>query len=249
MQSSKNTIFNKIPMNTAKVYLIPSLLGESEHSRVLPLYNLDVIKSLTTFVVENEKSARKFIKQVCPEKVQSELDIYILNKDTEPEEIFELMKLLDKGISLGIISEAGLPAVADPGAQLVNIAQSKRIQVVPLVGPSSIMLALMASGMNGQNFAFHGYLPIDKTERKKRLSYLENESSKTGIAQIFMETPYRNNQMVEDLTNILKSDTKICVACHITLEDEDIRTLTAKEWSTEKYDFHKRPAIFVMQVD
>ncbi len=236
-------------MNPTKVYLIPSLLGESEHSRVLPLYNLDIIRSLNTFVVENEKSARKFIKQVCPDKVQSDLDIYILNKATEPEEMFDLIKLLDKGISFGIISEAGLPAIADPGAQLVKIAQEKRIQVVPLVGPSSILLALMASGMNGQKFAFHGYLPIDKTERKKRLSYLENESAKTGVAQIFMETPYRNNQMVDDLTKILHSDTKICVACHITLDDEDIRTLTIQEWRTEKYDFHKRPAIFVMQAE
>ncbi len=236
-------------MNPTKVYLIPSLLGESEHSRVLPLYNLDIIRSLNTFVVENEKSARKFIKQVCPDKVQSDLDIYILNKATEPEEMFDLIKLLDKGISFGIISEAGLPAIADPGAQLVKIAQEKRIQVVPLVGPSSILLALMASGMNGQKFAFHGYLPIDKTERKKRLSYLENESAKTGVAQIFMETPYRNNQMVDDLTKILHSDTRICVACHITLDDEDIRTLTIQEWKTEKYDFHKRPAIFVMQAE
>lgn len=236
-------------MNSTKVYLIPSLLGESEHSRVLPLYNLDIIRSLNTFVVENEKSARKFIKQVCPDKVQSDLDIYILNKATEPEEMFDLIKLLDKGISFGIISEAGLPAIADPGAQLVKIAQEKRIQVVPLVGPSSILLALMASGMNGQKFSFHGYLPIDKTERKKRLSYLENESAKTGVAQIFMETPYRNNQMVDDLTKILHSDTKICVACHITLDDEDIRTLTIQEWRTEKYDFHKRPAIFVMQAE
>ncbi|WP_245752201.1 SAM-dependent methyltransferase [Algoriella xinjiangensis] len=247
MASSPNTIFNFITMNTAKVYLIPSLLGESEHSRVLPLYNLDIIRSLNTFVVENEKSARKFIKQVCPEKVQADLEIYILDKDTKPAELFDIIKILDKGISVGVISEAGLPAVADPGAQLVKVAQEKRIQVVPLVGPSSILLALMASGMNGQNFAFHGYLPIDKTDRKKRLSHLEAESAKTGIAQIFMETPYRNNQMVDDLTKILRSETKICVACHITLEDEDIRTLSIKDWKKEKYDYHKRPAIFVMQ--
>ena len=131
-------------MKTAKVYLIPSLLGESEHSRVLPLYNLDVIRAIDTFVVENEKSARKFIKQVCPEKVQADLDIYILNKDTEPEEMLDLIKLLDQNKTIGIISEAGLPAVADPGAQLVKVAQQKRIKVVPLIGPSSILLALMA---------------------------------------------------------------------------------------------------------
>nr|WP_322970534.1 SAM-dependent methyltransferase [Faecalibacter sp. LW9] len=156
-------------MSTAKVYLIPSLLGTSPHDRVLPAYNLEIIRSINTFVVENEKSARKFIKQVCPEKVQADLELYILDKDTDAHELFELVKLLDQGKTIGIISEAGLPAVADPGAQLVKVAQEKRIPVVPLVGPSSILLALMASGMNGQNFAFHGYLPIDKNERKKRL--------------------------------------------------------------------------------
>lgn len=234
-------------MTTSKVYLIPSLLGESPYNRVLPEFNLEIIRSINTFVVENEKSARKFIKQVCPEKVQSDLDLYILDKDTNPQELFELVKLLDQGKTIGIISEAGLPAVADPGAQLVKVAQDKKIQVVPLVGPSSILMALMASGMNGQNFAFHGYLPIDKNERKKRLGQLEAESARTGVAQIFMETPYRNNQMIEDLTKILRTDTKICVACDITLESEDIRTRSIKDWKNEKYDFHKRPAIYVMQ--
>lgn len=234
-------------MSTAKVYLIPSLLGTSPHQRVLPDYNTGIIQSINTFVVENEKSARKFIKQVCPEKVQADLEIYILDKDTDARELFDIVKLLDQGKTIGIISEAGLPAVADPGAQLVKVAQEKRIPVVPLVGPSSILLALMASGMNGQNFAFHGYLPIDKNERKKRLTHLEAESAKTGIAQIFMETPYRNNQMIDDLTKILRGDTKICVACDITLESEDIRTRTVKEWKSENYDFHKRPAIYVMQ--
>ena len=234
-------------MSTAKVYLIPSLLGTSPYDRVIPEYNLNIIRSINTFVVENEKSARKFIKQVCPEKVQADLDLYILDKDTDAKELFDLVKLLDQGKTIGIISEAGLPAVADPGAQLVKVAQEKRIQVVPLVGPSSILLALMASGMNGQNFSFHGYLPIDKNERKKRLSQLEAESSKTGVAQIFMETPYRNNQMIDDLTKILRSETKICVACDITLETEDIRTRSIKDWKKETYDFHKRPAIYVMQ--
>jgi len=234
-------------MTTSKVYLIPSLLGESPYNRVLPEYNLEIIRSINTFVVENEKSARKFIKQVCPEKIQAELDLYILDKDTDAKELFDLVKLLDEGKTIGIISEAGLPAVADPGAQLVKVAQEKRIQVIPLVGPTSILLALMASGMNGQNFSFHGYLPIDKNERKKKLSQLENESSKTGVAQIFMETPYRNNQMIDDLTKILHAETKICVACDITLESEDIRTRSIKDWKKEKYDFHKRPAIYVMQ--
>jgi len=234
-------------MTTAKVYLIPSLLGESPYNRVLPEYNLEIIRSINTFVVENEKSARKFIKQVCPEKIQAELELHILDKDTNAHELFELVKLLDKNKIIGIISEAGLPAVADPGAQLVKVAQDKKIPVIPLVGPSSILLALMASGMNGQNFAFHGYLPIDKNDRKKKLVHLEAESTKSGIAQIFMETPYRNNQMIDDLTKILRADTKICVACDITLETEDIRTRSIKDWKKETYDFHKRPAIYVMQ--
>ncbi len=231
----------------AKVYLIPSLLGESPIDRVIPAYNLDIIRSINIFVVENEKSARKFIKQACPEKIQSELELHILNKDTRPEEMMELTRLLTDGKTMGIISEAGLPAVADPGAQLVKIAQEKNIQVIPLVGPSSILLALMASGMNGQNFAFHGYLPIDKAERKKQLLHLEKESAQNGTAQIFMETPYRNNQMVEDLTKFLNPSTRICVACHITLADEEIKSMPIKEWKKTRYDFHKRPAIFVMQ--
>lgn len=231
----------------AKVYLIPSLLGESSIDRVIPTYNLEIIRSINVFVVENEKSARKFIKQACPEKVQADLELHLLNKDTRREEILALTQLLTDGKTIGIISEAGLPAIADPGAQLVKIAQEKNIQVIPLVGPSSILLALMASGMNGQNFAFHGYLPIDKVERKKRLMHLEKESIQHGIAQIFMETPYRNNQMVDDLTKILNPSTRICVACHITLEDEDIKTMMIKEWKKHTYDYHKRPAIFVMQ--
>lgn len=234
-------------MKQTKLYLIPSLLGNDDHTRVLPPYNLEVLQSVEIFVVENEKSARKFIKTVLPQRVQAELEIHILDKNTSDAELLELSKLLDRNQNIGIISEAGLPAVADPGARLVNIAHQKSVQVIPLVGPSSILMALMASGMNGQQFTFHGYLPIDKFERKKAIQKMESDSQKFHSAQIFMETPYRNNQLLEDLVKFCLPHTKICVACNITMPDEFILTQTAKEWSKKKTDFHKKPAIFILQ--
>ena len=235
-------------MKTAKVYLIPSLLGESEHSRVLPLYNLDVIRAIDTFVVENEKSARKFIKQVCPEKVQADLDIYILNKDTEPEEMLDLIKLLDQNKTIGIISEAGLPAVADPGAQLVKVAQQKRIKVVPLIGPSSILLALMASGANGQNFAFKGYLPAEKGARLTALKALEQYSRQHHETALFIETPYRNDALLADAVQHLHPNTRLCVACDLTLPSQTIISKTIDEWRKlpSLPDLKKRPTIFVL---
>lgn len=233
----------------AKLYLIPSLLGEANPQSSIPPFNIEIIRKLNLFVVENEKSARKFIKLICPEKKQAELEIYILDKNTEGEDLLEIEELLSRNQNIGIISEAGLPAVADPGAKLVEAAQRVNFPVVPLVGPSSILLALMASGMNGQKFAFHGYLPIYKNERKKKILQLEKESALHGTAQIFMETPYRNNQLIEDLNKTLASSTLLCVACDLTLPSETVVTKSIKEWKTRKYDFHKRPAIFILQVN
>ncbi len=234
-------------IHQAKLYLIPSLLGESNPATSIPPYNLEIIKSIQLFVVENEKSARKFIKLVCPEKKQSELEIYILDKNTVGEDLYEITQLLNRNENIGIISEAGLPAVADPGSKLVHAAHLVNFPVVPLVGPSSILLALMASGMNGQNFAFHGYLPIDKSERKKKLLQLEKESQQNGIAQIFMETPYRNNQLIDDVSKILNNNTQFCVACDLTLVTEYVKTKLIKNWKNNQEDFHKRPAIFILQ--
>lgn len=234
-------------IHQAKLYLIPSLLGDAEPSTSIPSYNVEIIRNINLFVVENEKSARKFIKIICPEKVQADLEIHILDKNTEGADLYEITQLLNRNQNIGIISEAGLPAVADPGSKLVAAAQRINFPVVPLVGPSSILMALMASGMNGQNFAFHGYLPIDKNERKKRLLQLEKESSQFGTAQIFMETPYRNNQMIDDLAKILHPNTLLCVACDITLATETILTKKSKDWHNNKIDFHKRPAIYILQ--
>lgn len=230
-----------------RLYLIPTLLGESKPTGSIPELNKEIIKTINVFVVENEKSARKFIKLICPEKVQSELEIHILDKNTNEAELFELSKLFGQNEVIGVLSEAGLPAVADPGAKLVRLAHQKKVRVIPLVGPSSILLALMASGMNGQQFCFNGYLPIDKQERKKVVQGLEIESRKNRSAQIFMETPYRNNQLIEDLVKICQPTTRLCVAANLTMPDETILTLTIKDWTQKKADFHKKPAIFVLE--
>ncbi len=233
-------------MKSSKLYLIPTLLGNDDFEKCIPAHNLKIIDEIRTFVVENEKSARKFIKTILPQKKQSELEIYILDKNTSDEELAELVKLFEKNEDLGILSEAGLPAVADPGAKLVKSAHQRKIQVIPLIGPSSILLALMGSGMNGQRFMFHGYLPIDKPERKKAIQKLESESRKNGCTQIFMETPYRNNQLLDDLIKNCHPSTLICVASNLTMEDEFIHTQTAREWAKKKTDFHKKPAIFLL---
>lgn len=234
-------------MNSVKLYLIPTLLGNDDFERSIPKWNLEIIKSINVFVVENEKSARKFIKTVLPEKKQSELEIHLLDKNTTDEELSELVKLFSGTQNIGILSEAGLPAVADPGAKLVRLAHIKNIDVIPLVGPSSILLALMASGMNGQQFAFHGYLPIDKFERKKAIQKLEADSRGNQCTQIFMETPYRNNQLLEDLVKFCHPSTRICIAANLTMEDEFISTKFAKEWAQKKTDLHKKPAIFLLE--
>lgn len=232
---------------SSKLYLIPSLLGESDFHRVLPKYNIEIVEQLQIFVVENEKSARRFIKTILPNKKQSELEIHILNKNTTAEELYELAQLFDRKESIGIISEAGLPAIADPGANLVELAHKRNVQVIPLVGPSSILMALMASGMNGQKFMFHGYLPIDKFERKKAIQKLEIESKKNNCTQIFMETPYRNNQLLEDLIKFCHPSTQVCIALNLSLDDELIIRLNIKDWAQKKADFHKKPAIFLLE--
>ncbi len=231
----------------SKLYLIPNLLGNDDFRKSLPDFNLKIVNQIQIFVVENEKSARRFIKTILPEKKQSELEIHILDKDTSVKEVHDLTQLFKRNEPIGIISEAGLPAVADPGSKLVRLAHQNGVQVFPLVGPSSILLALMASGMNGQQFSFHGYLPIDKLERKKVIQRLEQESRKNNSTQIFMETPYRNNQLLQDLIQFCQPSTSICVAANLTMDDEFVWTASAKEWAQKKTDFHKKPAIFLLE--
>lgn len=229
-----------------KLYLIPTRLGENPPLEVLPLSIKKVVEELTHFIVENEKTARRFIKIISPKKSQVELTIYKLNKFTKAEEIPAFLSPCDEGISIGLLSEAGCPAIADPGASVVKLAHEKNIRVLPLVGPSSILLALMASGMNGQQFTFHGYLPIDKNERKKKIKQIERNAITNSASQIFIETPYRNNNLFEDLIKFLNNQTRLCVAVDITLPTEYIQTKTAAQWQRVSIDLHKRPCIFII---
>jgi 16S rRNA (cytidine1402-2'-O)-methyltransferase len=230
-----------------KLYLIPTTLGEMTNANdVLPEYVKKCIDFIDYYIVENEKTARKSIKIVHPEKKQSELKLFVLNKHTLTKEHQEFIKPLLEGKNMGIMSEAGCPGIADPGAVIVKIAHEKGVQVVPVVGPSSIFLALMASGMNGQNFAFSGYLPIDKSEKKAILKNLEKISFDKNQSQIFMETPFRNNKFVEDILQTLQPNTNLCIACDITLTSEFIKTQSVNQWKKQKIDFHNRPCIFII---
>lgn len=230
-----------------KLYLIPTTLGDTEPLEVMPISVKKIVEQLDHFIVENEKSARRFIKSITPTKSQPSLIIMLLDKYSNELETRNYLDICKEGISVGLLSDAGVPAVADPGASIVKLAHEKNIQVVPLVGPSSILMAVMASGMNGQNFAFNGYLPIDKASRKKAIKELERLSIDKNQSQLFIETPYRNDKMLGDLVATLQPDTRVCVACDITLPTEYIKTLTVKEWKSVKPDLHKRPAIFIIQ--
>jgi len=236
------------PINfKGKLYLIPTTLGEVAPEEVLPQTVKRAIDFITDYIVENEKTARKFIKQIHPEKAQPSLRISLLNKHTEEKEYAAMLQPCLEGKNVGLMSEAGCPGVADPGAVIVKLAHEKGIQVVPLVGPSSILLAMMGSGMNGQSFAFNGYLPIDKSEKKAALKNLERLSFEKNQAQLFIETPYRNNKLLEDMLQALQNSTLLCIATDITLPTEYIKTLTVNDWKKTKVDLHNRPTIFIIQ--
>ena len=228
-----------------KLYLIPVPIHEGEASFSIPKGVIERVKQLNHFVVENEKTARKMIRCIYPEVSQPYLTLSILDKNTPTAEIKSLLSPCQKGISIGLMSEAGVPTVADPGSRLVEVAHQKNIKVIPLVGPSSILLALMASGLNGQSFAFNGYLPIDSNDKKRTILELEKRSFSFGQTQIFMETPYRNDKMFEFLLKILGNETLLSVAVEINGEKEYIKTLPVSMWkTTTSPDLHKRPAIF-----
>ena len=231
---------------TGQLFLIPTTLGDNNPLDVLPITVKNTIDKIDIFIVENEKTARRFIKKICPDKSQPSLKLFILNKRTEVSDLPSFLAPCLTGINIGLLSEAGCPGVADPGADVVKIAHEKNIKVIPLVGPSSILMAMMSSGMNGQSFAFNGYLPIDKGERKAELKRLERLSFEHNQSQLFIETPYRNNKMLEDLSNVLENNTQICVACDITLDTEFIKTKSASAWKKNSVDLHKRPTLFII---
>ena len=230
----------------AALYLIPVLLGDTALERVLPAYNQEVVRGIRHFIVEDVRSARRFLKKVDKDFDIDGSQFYPLNKHTSPEEISGYLKPLEEGHSMGVISEAGCPAVADPGADVVALAQRKHLQVVPLVGPSSIILSVMGAGLNGQSFAFNGYLPIETAERAKKLKLLEQRAYTEHQTQLFIETPYRNNKMVEDILANCHPQTRLCIAANITCEDEYIVTRTLKEWRGHVPDLSKQPCIFLI---
>ena len=230
----------------AAIYLLPVTLGDTAIDRVLPAYNREIILGIRHFIVEDVRSARRFLKRVDPSIQIDGLTFYPLNKHTSPDAIAGYLQPLEAGEAMGVISEAGCPAVADPGADVVAIAQRKGRKVVPLVGPSSILLSVMGSGFNGQSFAFHGYLPIEQGERVRRLKELEQRVYAEHQTQLFIETPYRNNKLLEELLRTCRPQTKLCIAANLTCEGEYIRTKTIREWKGHLPDLSKIPCIFLL---
>lgn len=229
------------------LYLIPSLLADDQSvDRVLPADVKTLISSLDYFLVENVKTARRFLKKVDRDIVIDELRFEILDKRSTEDEVLQMILPLLNDKKAGIISEAGCPGIADPGALAVELCHQNNVKVVPLVGPSSILLALMASGMNGQIFTFHGYLPIDKKQRSQAIRQLDREVVQHGSSQIFMETPYRNHQLLDDILKNASDYTRLCIAANITADDEMIVTKPIAEWRKTKIDIHKKPAIFIL---
>ena len=229
------------------LFLLPAYLSENSPKTAFAPEISEIISKIDYYLVENEKTARRMIKFFCPEKKQSELQLFVLNKHSKNEDWQEVQEVLKNKQDVGLLSEAGLPCIADPGNIAVKWCHQNSIRVVPINGPSSIILALISSGFNGQQFTFHGYLPIDKSDKKAKIRWLENQVQTTGYSQIFMETPYRNNPLFEDLCKFLAPTTKLCIAANINdPNDEFIKTLTIKDWLKNKPELHKIPAVFVL---
>ena len=228
------------------LYLLPVGLSDTAPSDVIPQANIDIMRGLRHFVVENVRTARRWIRRCDPSFSFDGVEFMELNIRTSAAEIGRMLEPLRNGYSVGVMSEAGCPAVADPGADIVAAAQRQGFRVVPLVGPSSILMGLMGSGFNGQSFCFHGYLPIDDREKRERLRRLERESEKENRTQIFIETPYRNEKLLAMMTEVLLPDTKICVAFDITGTEESIVTLSVRDWKRAKPQYSKKPAIFLL---
>ena len=229
------------------LFLIPAYLSEESPVEYFAPSIKEYILKTDYFFVENEKTARKVIKFFAPEKKQSELKLFLLDKYSESSDLKEAQKLMKSGQDFGLLSEAGLPCIADPGNLMVKWSHENNIKVIPINGPSSIILALISSGFNGQEFTFHGYLPIDREQKKKQILFLENQVQKSGYSQIFMETPYRNNQLLEDLIKFLNPNTKLCIAANINHPTEEfIKTQKISDWKNKKQELHKIPAVFVL---
>ncbi|MBI5219778.1 MAG: SAM-dependent methyltransferase [Bacteroidia bacterium] len=231
---------------TGKLYLIPSPLGDCPIDNVIPVYIKHIINTIDIYIAEDVRTVRRYLKKAGIVKPVDELIFLILNEHTHGAEIGKLLNPLLEGKNIGLVSEAGVPAIADPGADIVRLAHEKNIDVIPLTGPSSILLAMMASGLNGQNFAFAGYLPVQKNDRIKQIRHLEKKSETENQTQIFIEAPYRNQHLITDIVDNCNPNTYLCIACDITLHTEYIKTKQIKDWNKNIPDINKRPAIFLI---
>ncbi|HEY0055425.1 MAG TPA: SAM-dependent methyltransferase [Pedobacter sp.] len=233
-------------MPKGTLFLIPVPLAENSAEKVLTNFHSNIINNVSAYIVENEKTARFWLKNMGLKIPQSQLLIHVYGKHSDKVDIRSYFPELENGQDVGLMSEAGCPAVADPGSDIVAEAHRRGIKVAPMVGPSSIILALMASGFNGQNFTFHGYLPIDKIQRSKRIKELEHIAERHNQTQIFIETPFRNNQVLEEILKSCDAKTRLCLACNITGADEQIISQPVEQWRRQKHDFHKKPTIFLI---
>ena len=233
-------------MQKGTLFLIPVPLAENAIQKSFTPFLIDTINALKTYIVENEKSARKFLKEAGIKTPQSELLVHDYGKHKRGNSLVPYFTQLMQGVDVGLMSEAGCPGVADPGAEIVAEAHKRGIKVVPLVGPNSMIQALMSSGFSGQSFTFHGYLPIDKVERSKKIKELEALSAKNKQTQLFMETPFRNNRLLDDVLKNCQPSTQLCIATNINGEDEFIKTLAVAMWKSEKVDLHKKPTVFLL---
>lgn len=228
-----------------RIFLIPTQMGDGDINNVIPLYNQEVIQGISYFIVENERTARRQLIKMGIKTPIDDLTFFLLNKHTNASELDSFLEPLKEN-DIGIMSEAGLPGIADPGSEIVQRAQNKGYKVVPLVGPSSIFMALMASGFNGQQFRFHGYLPVKPQPRKQKIKELERSIRQNSESQLFIEAPYRNNQMLEEILQSCNPETKLCIASMISTPDEFIITKTVKGWKQKKPDLHKLPTVFIL---
>ncbi len=233
-------------MNKGTLYLLPTFLAPVDPNSVFPPENLVITNKLKTFIVEDIRTARRFLRKAGFTKNFDDMVFHVLDKHTDRMQVNSFLDVAVKGEDIGLLSEAGVPCVADPGSEIVHIAHRRNIRVVPLAGPSSLLLALMASGFNGQNFVFHGYLPIKPKERSVALLKLEKDIYSKNQTQIFIEAPYRNNHMLESICKICKAETLLCLAVDVTSEKESIKTKTIKDWKTALPDLHKKPVVFLL---
>lgn len=230
----------------AILYLIPNLLGETSIERVLPAYNIKVINRLKHFIVETPKNANTLLKKAGVQTPFEGITFYTLDEHTHSDDLEEILEPLKKGFEVGLMTDAGLPSIADPGELVVSWAHENKVKVVPLIGPSSIFLALAASGLNAESFTFHGYLPVKTDDRKRRIKELDVIVRKTKSTQIFIETPYRNHSLLQDIVKICHPDTKLCVAVNLTMQNENIRTFSIYDWQVKNYGVDKLPAVFLI---